>query len=342
MEGRSTRPARSAIRWLLVLLLGGAAIHVLLPLLGPLEHALEVARTLPLVLVGAAVLFQMVSYVGSGLLLRWGSSLVGAPVPIHTGIGVTLAASSASLVGGGPMGFAAASSRWLRGLGLKPEAALLGGWLPQALNLLVQAGVGGMGILLLGLVAHRLPALLYLPLLSAGFVLLLGIAAGAWVWTHPDGVPRLFAMVARVRARIRRPPADPEWAEGKATVVRAAMDALGEGRWKRPLSGSVLNVAGDLATLYLLFLAAGVQPAAGVLVAGWAIPLLIGRLTFLPGGIGVVEGGMTGLYAALGLPTEAIVVVVLLYRALSFWIPSLLGAPLAFWYERRAWRSTQP
>ncbi len=338
----SARSNRSRVRWIALLLFGGVAIHLLLPLVGPLEHAVEVATTLPVALVLAAAVAQLSSYVGSGLQLRWTCSLSGPPIPLRTGIGVTLAASSASLLGGGPMGFAAASARWLRGRGLGSEASLLGGWLPQGLNLVVQAGLGGLGILLLVFVAHALPTVLLVPLFSASFMLLAGIALGRWFWTHPDSARRLFHAIARFRTRLRLPPRNPRWAEDQAVVLSAAMNALGGGRWRRPLLGAAITVAGDLATLYLLFLAAGVHPSPGILIAGWAVPLLAGRLTFLPGGIGIVEGGMTGLYAALGLPTEAIVVVVLLYRAFSFWIPSLLGAPLAFVFERRARRSTQP
>ena len=57
-------------------------------------------------------------------------------------------------------------------------------------------------------------------------------------------------------------------------------------------------------------------------------------ITFIPGGIGIVEGGMAVFYETLHVPSE--VTVVLIYRALSFWIPSFVGAPLAFYFERSA------
>jgi len=43
---------------------------------------------------------------------------------------------------------------------------------------------------------------------------------------------------------------------------------------------------------------------------------------------------MVGLYRALGAPTTTAVLVVLAYRALSFWLPTLLGFPLAAVLER--------
>ncbi len=42
---------------------------------------------------------------------------------------------------------------------------------------------------------------------------------------------------------------------------------------------------------------------------------------------------MIGLYATLGVPRSIAVVVVLGYRLLSFWLPTLVGVALATWFE---------
>lgn len=88
-------------------------------------------------------------------------------------------------------------------------------------------------------------------------------------------------------------------------------------------------------TLYFLFIAAGHPVSPGVLLTGYGIPLLIGRLAFfIPGGIGVVESTMVALYDNLGVPDPVSVVVVLAYRILSFWLPFLLGFPMIFLLQR--------
>ena len=38
---------------------------------------------------------------------------------------------------------------------------------------------------------------------------------------------------------------------------------------------------------------------------------------------------MAAVYGRLGVPAEVCVVVIIVYRLLSFWIPTLLGLPLA-------------
>jgi uncharacterized protein (TIRG00374 family) len=61
-----------------------------------------------------------------------------------------------------------------------------------------------------------------------------------------------------------------------------------------------------------------------VLIMGYFLGTL-GSLLPLPGGIGGVEGGMIGAFAAFGVPGGQAVVAVLAYRAISFWLPTLPG-----------------
>jgi uncharacterized protein (TIRG00374 family) len=60
----------------------------------------------------------------------------------------------------------------------------------------------------------------------------------------------------------------------------------------------------------------------------------MGKISFLPGGLGIVEGTMTALYGGLGVPATVTVVVVIAYRLISFWIPTVLGFPIAAYLQR--------
>jgi uncharacterized membrane protein YbhN (UPF0104 family) len=64
--------------------------------------------------------------------------------------------------------------------------------------------------------------------------------------------------------------------------------------------GALLNTGFDMLTLALLFSAAGHTVNIAVLVTGYSIPQLFGKLTVVLGGIDVVEGTMSGLYSILG------------------------------------------
>ena len=91
---------------------------------------------------------------------------------------------------------------------------------------------------------------------------------------------------------------------------------------------AALSIGLDMLTLYFLFVAAGHRVSPGVLLAGYGLPLLLGKVSFLPGGVGIVEATMAALYNGLGVPNGVTVVVIVIYRFLSFWLPLLVGLPL--------------
>ncbi len=70
--------------------------------------------------------------------------------------------------------------------------------------------------------------------------------------------------------------------------------------------------------------------------AAWTIVRLLGSLPFTPGGIGVVELGLTGALVGFGGDNAGVVAAVLLYRFLTM-VPTLvLGvAAAAVWRRLR-------
>ena len=76
-----------------------------------------------------------------------------------------------------------------------------------------------------------------------------------------------------------------------------------------------------------------------LLIAGYGVPLLLGRSSFVPGGIAVVEVAMAALYGGLGVPANVAVVAVLTYRLISFWLPAAVGIPVAIALQSRRARA---
>jgi uncharacterized protein (TIRG00374 family) len=96
----------------------------------------------------------------------------------------------------------------------------------------------------------------------------------------------------------------------------------------------------DIAVLGLSFRAFGAAVPVAVLVMGYFLGTL-GSLLPLPGGIGGVEGGMIGAFAAFDVPAARAVIAVLAYRAISFWLPTLpgVGGYLKLRATVREWRA---
>ena len=105
-------------------------------------------------------------------------------------------------------------------------------------------------------------------------------------------------------------------------------DRFLESGWRGPVIGAALNTGFDMLTLASLFAAAGHAVSLPILLAGYGTPQLLGKLTVILGGVGVVEATMVGLYHSLNIPNHIVVVVVLAYRFLSFWLPTFLGIAL--------------
>ena len=87
------------------------------------------------------------------------------------------------------------------------------------------------------------------------------------------------------------------------------------------------------------FHAFGDAPPLAVLIQAFFVGML-GNLLPMPGGVGGVEGGMIGALAAFGVDAGLAVVAVLVFRAVTFWLPLIPGV-IAYFQLRKTverWR----
>lgn len=105
---------------------------------------------------------------------------------------------------------------------------------------------------------------------------------------------------------------------------------------RRPLGvllGSLGFMAFDLTVLVVAFRAFGYSPPFGVLVLGYQLGQLGGEIP-IPGGIGGLDAGLVGMFAAYHQPLATTAAAVLVYHAIALWVPALLGS-VAFVQLRR-------
>jgi uncharacterized protein (TIRG00374 family) len=99
----------------------------------------------------------------------------------------------------------------------------------------------------------------------------------------------------------------------------------------------------QIGVLWASFQAFGSSPPPAVLIMAFFVGMF-GNLLPLPGGIGGVDGGMIGAFAAFGVDAGLAVVAVLVYRAFTFWLPTIPGA-IAYLQLRKTverWRHERP
>jgi uncharacterized protein (TIRG00374 family) len=79
--------------------------------------------------------------------------------------------------------------------------------------------------------------------------------------------------------------------------------------------------------LWFCFGALGNAPGLGVLLSGFGIGLSAGNLSFVPGGMGVQEASMAGIYALLGMSFTQVALVAILFRVVYDFVPFFISLP---------------
>jgi uncharacterized protein (TIRG00374 family) len=264
---------------------------------------------------GIAVAFEVASLIAFARLQRWLLRAAGVHLRMREMVEITLAgnALAMSLPGG-----AAWAAAWvyaqLHRRGAKRDVAV---WV-----VLVAGAIAAFALFLL-MVAGAIIAGGRGPVASlrlAGLALL--------------GIPVLVAAIALAAHRspaVRRALTRAGYAICHVPGGRRVRDALAHLidsmqvvkptplTWLEALGLALVNWLGAWACLVACIIAVhGRVPWRGVLVA-YAVGQVAASLPITPGGLGVVEGSITGLLVAYGMPTKTALAGVLLFRVVSFW-----------------------
>ncbi len=93
----------------------------------------------------------------------------------------------------------------------------------------------------------------------------------------------------------------------------------------RPLFWQFMEFLVDATTIFLLFYGFNFRPKFLIIVAGLILTKIVAMVAISPGALIVFEGAMVLFYNAFGIPLNLAVIVTLMFRALSFWLPMPLG-----------------
>jgi uncharacterized membrane protein YbhN (UPF0104 family) len=116
----------------------------------------------------------------------------------------------------------------------------------------------------------------------------------------------------RVRAALTR----------TAGWVRDTEAIVWERDWR--LLGSAGYLLFDIAVLWACLRAVGLHPPLMAMVVGYQIGYLA-NLVPIPGGVGVLEGGLLGALLLYGLPAGPTAAAVVIYHAIALWVPAIGG-----------------
>jgi len=172
----------------------------------------------------------------------------------------------------------------------------------------------------------------------AGVLLLIGVSGGPHDLLHTGGPILVSAGVLSAAAAIalinrRLGERSPRVLRGVATGVVGAFRAALTLHWR--LLGAVGFLCLDMAALWAATGATGHPLGLLALAIAYCIGYLA-TLVPMPAGLGVLDSGLAGALVLYGLPPSAAVSAVLIYHAISIWVPGLGG--LLAWLPVRVQR----
>lgn len=226
--------------------------------------------------------------------LAWAEMAFGAVVPVGGAGGLAV----------GAWVMRARGATWSRVVNRSAVIFLL----TSAVNALV-LGVAGIAVWLgigsdrSGLTYGLLPGGLALAALAA-FMLL------PFVKAPPEREPHTLRH--RIRASLHR----------TGTWVRDTEEVTFHGDWR--LIGAPAYLLCDIAVLWACLKAVGVNAPVMALIVGYQIGYLA-NLAPVPGGIGILDGGLLAALVLYKLPAAPTAAAVILYHAIALWTPTLGG-----------------
>lgn len=123
----------------------------------------------------------------------------------------------------------------------------------------------------------------------------------------------------------------PAWFVDVSAGIERARRSLRQPDWR--LLGALVYLVCDIAALGAAIAASGRPLGVAPLMLGYLLGYLA-NLIPIPGGFGVLEGGLAGALIAYGAPATQAAAAVIVYHAIAFWIPTL-GGLIAYTLLRR-------
>ncbi|MBV8463078.1 MAG: UPF0104 family protein [Acidimicrobiales bacterium] len=240
-----------------------------------------------------------------------------------------LAGNAISLVVPGGAAFGAATQFRMLAASGSDTATAVGGL--TAFSLL---GIGG----LLALPIFVLPAILAGTPVASGLqhAALLGIVAfvlfagfGALVLATDGPLRWAGRIVQATRNRLKRKAEPMTGLPDRLVYERNRIRVVLGRRWKEAALLSSGRLAFDFGTLLATIRATGAKPNPSLVLLAYAVAGLLALIPITPGGLGIVEAGLSALLILAGISGGDAVVATLAYRIISYWLPIFVG-PFAY------------
>lgn len=164
---------------------------------------------------------------------------------------------------------------------------------------------------------------------EVGIIALIVVVAGMYLW----GLQRDRADFTRKAIAVQQWLARHLHRQWRANQVEQFLDEVYRGKalvarrpkaFSRLLGFQIAVLCLDILTLYCIFRAVGSNPHLSVVILSYSLASLFAALAPLPGGGGSFEATLVLVASRLGISPTVSLSATLIYRILTFWLPSLL------------------
>jgi uncharacterized membrane protein YbhN (UPF0104 family) len=249
-----------------------------------------------------------------------------------------------TLPGGGALGVGVTLTMQ-RSWGIPVSETALATVVAGVWNNFVKLGLPIVALVLLALDGGGGPALATAAVIGL-VVLAVAVAVFALLLRSEPAARRMGALAGRAASALRRPfhrPPVTGWADRAATFRADVVGLLAHRSWRITAFALIFHLS-LFAVLLVALRVVGVsddEVSWQAALAAFAFVRLLSAIPITPGGLGLVELGLTATLGS-GLPDSTknqVAAAVLLYRALTWLLPIPLGVPCwVFWRANHSWR----
>ncbi len=335
-------PSSKSLQRLVTVILGVALVSGLVVVVLDRQEILRVLREADWRLLPLALSFVLVSYGALGYGFAVVNRLLGIRLKLRDlwELGVVSSALNYILSTGGVAGY---SLRFVlmnqQGVSLADIAAA--SLLHSYVSSLALLGILPAGLIYLA-IRHPLgPGAARGISVAAGLLAVLFVL-GALLIVQRAWRRALLGWLGRLWYRLRKRSIEAALTEFDDAMTRGVTAMMG-----KPLAALALlalvvtDWAATVVSLGICFDALGQPIGPGVLVTGFAIGVTAGLVSMIPGGLGVQEGSMAGVYHLLGVPLQQAVLASILFRVVYYFVPFFLSLP-SYWRILRTSREVGP
>jgi uncharacterized protein (TIRG00374 family) len=160
-------------------------------------------------------------------------------------------------------------------------------------------------------------------------------ALGALLMVSDRAVRWLGEAITTVMRRVRPRTPPPEGLADRLLRERGLVRRTLGRHWPAALAAAEGRWLLDFLTLLAALAAVGAHPRMTLALLAYCAAQLLAQVPITPGGLGVVEAGLTGTLALAGVPAGAAALATLAYRLASYWLALPAGAVAWFLHRRR-------